>query len=99
MADIGNAPGRAFHACRRTVGVRRRRPGGPSRLGGAPAAIDRPTQQIAPAFRWRAARIEEALAIEMIGDGADVIARHGEVSHGLPYCSLSSVRGAIRGRE
>src|SRR5712664_3483602 len=77
MADIGNAPGRAFDPCRRTVGIRRRRPGGPRHLGGAPATVDHPTQQIAPAFRRRAARVDEALAIEMVGDGAGVIARHG----------------------
>src|SRR6266478_4698595 len=55
----------------------RREATGPRRLGGAPVAIDHPTQQIAPAFRRRAARVEEALAIEMVGDGASVIARHG----------------------
>ena len=76
MADIGDAAGRAFDARRRTVGIRRRRPGRPLCPGAAPVAIDQPAQQIPPAPRRRAVGVEKALAVEMIGDRTGVIARH-----------------------
>jgi hypothetical protein len=38
-SDIGDAPGRTFNSCRRTIGVRRRLPNRPLRLGGAPPTV------------------------------------------------------------
>ena len=56
VADIGDAPSRAFDARRRTVGIRRRRPGRPFRPGAAQPALQEPAQQIAPAPGGAAAR-------------------------------------------
>ena len=78
MTDIGNAPGLAFDPRRRTIGTGRWRPGRPLRLGPAPMPIDKPAQQIRPAFRRRGMRVEKALAVEVIGDRAIVIARHSD---------------------
>jgi hypothetical protein len=76
MADIGNAPARAIDARRRTVGIRRWRPGRPLRLGGAPVTIDEPPQQITSASRRRTVRVEEPCAVKVIGDRTIVIVRH-----------------------
>ena len=55
MADIGNPPACAFDACRRPVGIRRRRPGRP--LGpGCRASSDRPSSAAHPAGRAAARR-------------------------------------------
>src|SRR5215468_1172772 len=59
MADIGNAQGGAFDACRGTIGVWRRCPNWPLRFGGTPPTIYVPTQQIAPASRRCAPWVEK----------------------------------------
>jgi hypothetical protein len=77
MANIGNAPGRAFYPCRGTIGVWRWCPNRPLRLGGAPPTVYVPTEQVAPAS-WRYPLwVEKTLAVEVIGFWAIVIARHG----------------------
>ena len=76
MADIGDAPGRAFDACWRTVNKRRWRPGRPLRLGGAPVTIDEPAQQVTSASRRHTVRVEKPCAVKVIGDWAIVIPQH-----------------------
>jgi hypothetical protein len=71
MSDIGNAQGCAFNAFRGAIGVWRRRPNQPPRLCGAPPTIYVPTQQIAPASRRHAPRIEETIR----RDGMQLLAR------------------------
>src|ERR1700722_6280559 len=89
MADIGNAASRAFDPRRRPVGIRRRRPGRPLRLGSAPVTIDHPTPQVPAASRRRTIGIEKTLAVEMIGNRALVIARHP----GGLYCAPAPAAG------
>src|SRR6202451_712500 len=76
VADIGNAADSTFDPRRRMVGERRRRPIRPFCLGAAQPTLQEPTQQITPAARWRSRSVEKALAVEVIGDRAGVIARH-----------------------
>src|SRR3974377_1745682 len=76
MADIRNAQGCAFNAYRGMIGVWRWCPNRPLRLGGKPPAIYVPPQQIASASRRYTLCVEKTFAVEMIGVGTIVIARH-----------------------
>ena len=76
VPDVGDTATGAVDPGRRAVGIWRRRPSRPLRLGAAPVAIEEPAVQLPAAPWWDAVGIEKALAAEVIGDRTGVIAGH-----------------------
>src|SRR5436305_14260717 len=91
MADISDAPRSVGDPPWRTIEMRRGRPGRPFGARAAPATRDHPAQQVGPAVRRRARRIEEADAVEVIGYRPVVVAR----PPGRPVAPVASLVGAL----